>query len=99
VIPEVEGQREQSEQYEERQFIQKANSFVRIWTEFTKEYNEKKTFNAKLASKLTRAFHELETSSSWPRAGSRKTHHPRQVTNISHPSGEFPRHSRPERRS
>lgn len=73
VIPEVEGQREQPEQYEERQFIQKANSFVRIWTEFTKEYNEKKTFNAKLASKLTRAFHELETSSSWPRAGIRDT--------------------------
>ena len=73
VIPEVEGQREQPEQYEERQFIQKANSFVRIWTEFTKEYNEKKTFNAKLASKLTRAFHELETSSSWPRAGIRNT--------------------------
>jgi hypothetical protein len=73
VIPESEAQRGQPEQYEERQFLEKANSFVRMWTAFAKEYNERKTFNVKLASKLTRAFHDLETSNSWPRAAGSKT--------------------------
>ena len=55
------------EQDRERQFLEKANTFVRMWTAFAKEYNEKKTFNVKAAKKLTRAFHELETSNAWPR--------------------------------
>jgi hypothetical protein len=75
VTRQLEGQREraevasaerQDEQFQERQFMQKANAFVRMWTEFAKTYNERQTFDATLAGKLTRAFHELETSTSWP---------------------------------
>jgi hypothetical protein len=75
VTRQLEGQREraevasaerQDERFQERQFMQKANAFVRMWTEFAKTYNEKQAFDATLASKLTRAFHELETSTCWP---------------------------------
>ena len=64
--PEAASAERQDEQFQERQFMQKANAFVHMWTEFAKTYNEKQTFDATLASKLTRAFHELETSTSWP---------------------------------
>jgi hypothetical protein len=38
-----------------------------MWSAFANEYNEKKTFNAKTAQKVIRAFHELEASKDWPR--------------------------------
>ena len=71
--PENKSAERQDEQSQERQFIEKANAFVRTWTAFAKEYNERKTFNVKVAAKLTRAFHELETSNSWPRPTGSKT--------------------------
>jgi hypothetical protein len=55
------------EQYQERRFLERANEFALIWSAFAKEYNEKKTFNAKTAEKITRAFHALEASKDWPR--------------------------------
>lgn len=74
--PETEAAERRQEQEQEHQFIDKANTFVRIWTAFAKEYNDKKTFNVKTAKKLTRAFHELETSNTWPRPLRRKSSTP-----------------------
>ena len=65
--PESQAAERRQEQDQEHQFVEKANTFVRMWTAFAKEYNEKRTFNVKAAKKLTRAFHELETSNAWPR--------------------------------
>ncbi len=53
-------------QYERQQFLLKANHFVTLWQTFVTEVNEKQTFDAKLARKLSKAFHELETSDGWP---------------------------------
>jgi hypothetical protein len=63
---EIEAAERREEQYRELQFLERANTFVRMWSAFAKEYNEKKTFNAKTADKITRAFHELESSMDWP---------------------------------
>ncbi len=49
-----------------RQFWDKANQFVALWGDFAKRLNEKQTFDVKLAKKLSKAFHELETSDGWP---------------------------------
>ena len=62
---EIEAAERREQQYNEHQFIEKANTLVSLWTAFVKEYNEGKTFNVKIAAKLTRAFHELETSKGW----------------------------------
>jgi hypothetical protein len=64
---EIEAAERWQEQYEERRFLERANKFARIWSAFAKEYNENRTFNAKTAEKITRAFHELEASKDWPR--------------------------------
>jgi hypothetical protein len=55
-----------AEQYARIQFWQKANHFVSLWENFAAQLNENQTFDAKLAKKLSKAFHELETSDGWP---------------------------------
>ena len=70
--PEIQAAARREEQYGERQFMERANAFAQIWSDFAKEYNEKKTFNAKTARKMTRAFHKLEASKDWPRNSSVK---------------------------
>jgi hypothetical protein len=49
-----------------REFYIKAKQFVDLWTAFAAELNDKKTFNAKLAKKVAKAFHDLEKSDGWP---------------------------------
>jgi hypothetical protein len=48
------------------QFMAKANNFVRLWGDFVHRLNDQQTFDAKLAKKISKAFHELETSEGWP---------------------------------
>jgi hypothetical protein len=48
------------------EFYGKAKHFVDLWQAFTDELNNKKTFNAKLAKELAKAFHSLEKSDGWP---------------------------------
>jgi hypothetical protein len=48
------------------QFCAKANHFVELWMDFANHLNDKQIFDAKLAKKLAKAFHELETSDGWP---------------------------------
>jgi hypothetical protein len=54
-----------SEEFARTQFLAKANNFVALWTDFASRLNEKQTFDVKLAKKLSKAFHELETSDGW----------------------------------
>jgi len=48
------------------EFREKANKFVALWEDFVMHLNDKQTFDAKLALKLSKAFHELEMSDGWP---------------------------------
>lgn len=52
--------------FEQQQFYSKANRFVALWATFAEQLNEKQTFNAKLAKKVSKAFHDLEKSEGWP---------------------------------
>jgi hypothetical protein len=54
------------EQIARLQFMAKMNRFVRLWADFANRLNDKQTFDAKLAKKISKAFHELETSDGWP---------------------------------
>lgn len=56
----------QAEAYERLVFWQKANRFVALWEDFAARVNEHQTVDAKLAKKLSKAFHDLETSDGWP---------------------------------
>lgn len=49
-----------------QEFYSKAKQFVDLWTAFASELNDKKTFNAKLAKQVAKAFHDLEKSDGWP---------------------------------
>ncbi len=48
------------------QFNQKAKRFVALWGDFVQRLNDQQTVDAKLAKKLSKAFHELEASDGWP---------------------------------
>jgi hypothetical protein len=48
------------------EFYSKAKHFVDLWRAFAAELNEKKVFDAKLAKKVSKAFHDLEKSDGWP---------------------------------
>jgi hypothetical protein len=54
------------EQVARLQFMAKANRFVKLWGDFVNRLNDKQTFDAKLAKKVSKAFHELEKSDGWP---------------------------------
>jgi hypothetical protein len=54
-----------------QEFYAKAKQFVDLWEMFAAELNHKKTFNAKLAKQISKAFHDLEKSDGWP-VGSHK---------------------------
>src|ERR1700760_4340934 len=49
-------------QMRERQFIEKVNRFVELWTSFATEYNEQRVFNIRSAKEISKAFHDLEGS-------------------------------------
>jgi hypothetical protein len=49
-----------------QEFYTKAKQFVDLWEMFAAELNHKKTFNAKLAKQISKAFHDLEKSDGWP---------------------------------
>jgi hypothetical protein len=53
--------------YRQRQFVEKMNHFVRVWSQFVTDYNERKVFNIKTAKALSKAFRELECDSGWPK--------------------------------
>jgi len=50
----------------EQEFYEKAQRFVTLWAKFAKDLNEQKTFNAKLAKEISKAFHDMEKSDGWP---------------------------------
>lgn len=52
--------------YEQREFYSKATQFVELWKKFAEQLNGQQTFDAKLAKKLSKAFHDLEKSEGWP---------------------------------
>ena len=47
-------------------FMTKANHFVKLWGDFMHRLNDQQTFDTRLAKKMSKAFHELETSQGWP---------------------------------
>jgi hypothetical protein len=49
-----------------REFYTKAHRFVELWRNFAEDLNSQKTFNAKLAKEVSKAFHDLEKSDGWP---------------------------------
>ena len=49
-----------------REFQEKADKFVALWGDFATRLNQQQVFDAKLAKKLSKAFHELEKSDGWP---------------------------------
>ena len=53
--------------YLERQFIDKMNRFAQLWGALASEYNEKKTFNVKIAGEISKTFHDLENNEGWPK--------------------------------
>ena len=55
-----------AEQLARAEFWAKANKFVSLWTDFASRLNDNQTVDVKLARKLSKAFHELETSNGWP---------------------------------
>jgi hypothetical protein len=56
--------RRQAEAMDE--FNSRATHFVELWRAFASELKYKKTFNAKLAKQISKAFHDLEKSDGWP---------------------------------
>jgi len=58
-------------QYKEKQFLSKTQAFAELWTALAREYNEKGTFNMKLAKEVSKAFHALEKSEGWPKVDRR----------------------------
>ena len=55
-----------AEAYARQDFYEKAERFVELWEKMAEELNTKRTVNYKLAKKVSKAFHELETSDGWP---------------------------------
>jgi hypothetical protein len=49
-----------------REFYSKAQRFVVLWQQFSKSLSDRKTFDAKLAKQVSKAFHDLEKSDGWP---------------------------------
>ena len=56
----------QAEAYARLVFSQRANKFIALWEDFAARVNEHQTVDVKLAKKLSKAFHDLETSDGWP---------------------------------
>ena len=54
-----------------REFYDKAQRFVSLWKKLTKDMNDQKIFNVKLAKQVSKAFHDLEKSEGWPAAPSK----------------------------
>lgn len=50
----------------EREFCRKADDFVALWGQLASEMNANGTMNAKLAKRVSKAFHDLEHSDGWP---------------------------------
>src|SRR5262249_19769113 len=63
--------RRREAQYREQEFVEKTSRFVSLWETFAREYNDKKVFNVKVAKEISKAFHDLENSEGWPKAGRR----------------------------
>jgi len=55
----------QKQALESEEFYSKARRFVDRWQAFAKELNGNKTFNAKLAKEVSKAFHEMEKTDGW----------------------------------
>jgi hypothetical protein len=49
-----------------REFYTKAQHFVTLWRKFAVDLDSQRTFNAKLAKELSKAFHDMEKSDGWP---------------------------------
>ena len=49
-----------------REFYAKAQRFVTLWQKFAADLNNQRTFDAKLAKQVSKAFHDLEKSEGWP---------------------------------
>lgn len=68
----LEGNKKKAEAAQEsaatQEFYAKAEHFVALWEAFAGQLNDKKTFNAKLAKQVSKAFHELEKSDGWAAA-------------------------------
>jgi hypothetical protein len=49
-----------------REFYEKARRFVVLWQTFAATLSDQKTFDAKLAKQVSKAFHDMEKSDGWP---------------------------------
>ena len=49
-----------------REFYEKARRFVVLWQTFAATLSDQKTFDAKLAKRVSKAFHDMEKSDGWP---------------------------------
>ncbi|MBZ5676228.1 MAG: hypothetical protein LAP61_18445 [Acidobacteriia bacterium] len=54
-------------QVHERLFVKRANHVAALWTQLTKDYNEKHAFNVRVAREISKAFHDLEKDENWPK--------------------------------
>jgi hypothetical protein len=62
----------QNEQQAEREFLGSMHQFVLLWNLFANEYNDRGTFNLKLAKEVSKAFRKLENTTAWPNAGRKR---------------------------
>ena len=63
--------KQQTARSKENAFLSKTQAFAELWTALAREYNEKGTFNMKLAKEVSKAFHALEKSDGWPKVDRR----------------------------
>ena len=55
-----------AQEFARREFWNKAQKFVNLWGDFATRLNQEQIFDAKLAKKVSKAFHDLENSEGWP---------------------------------
>ena len=66
-VPDTENAQRLEMEFRERQFVERANRFAKLWAQFALEYNQRKAIDIKRARAVSKAFHDLERGEGWPR--------------------------------
>jgi hypothetical protein len=62
----AEAQRREQAEWIKSDFVRQANSFAILWAQFAAQSNSDHTIDIKLAKKLSKSFHSLESARGWP---------------------------------
>jgi hypothetical protein len=62
----AEAQRRGQAEWIKSDFVRQANSFAILWAQFAAQSNSDHTIDIKLAKKLSKSFHSLESARGWP---------------------------------